>query len=104
MPNREMSSFVPARLQSQATPLRVACGSIATTPFRVVCGPTATTLLPTMIHPSLAAADLRQPDDVYAKVSRVTWRKADVRPFVVRETHTNGMESAATDKQMLISC
>jgi hypothetical protein len=29
------------------------------TPFRVVCGPTTTTHLPTMIHPSLAAADLR---------------------------------------------
>jgi hypothetical protein len=43
-------------------------GSIAMTPFRAVCGPTTTTLLPTMIHPSLAAADLRRPDDVYAKV------------------------------------
>jgi hypothetical protein len=66
MPNREMSSFVPARLGSQATPRRAACGSIATTRFRVVCGPTTTTLLPTMIHPSLVAADLRRPDDVYA--------------------------------------
>jgi hypothetical protein len=25
-------------------------------------------LVPTMIHPNLAAADLRRPDDVYAKV------------------------------------
>jgi hypothetical protein len=32
----------------------------------VVCEPTTTTPLPTMIHPSLAAADLRRPDDVYA--------------------------------------
>jgi hypothetical protein len=31
-----------------------------------LCGPTTTTLLPTMIHPSLVAADLRRPDDVYA--------------------------------------
>jgi hypothetical protein len=54
--------------------------------FRVVCGPTTTTLLPTMIHPSLAAADLGRPDDVYAKVSRVTWRKADVRPFVIKNS------------------
>jgi hypothetical protein len=61
MPNRDMSSFVPARPGSQATPLQVVCGSIATTPFRVVCGPTTTTLLPTMIHPSLAAADLPRP-------------------------------------------
>jgi hypothetical protein len=36
--------------------------SIATTPFRVVCGPTTTTLLPTMILPSLPAADLRAQD------------------------------------------
>lgn len=47
--------------------LRVVCGSIATTPFRVVCGPTMPPLLPMMVHPSLAAADLRLPDDVYAK-------------------------------------
>jgi len=40
-----------------------------------------------MIHPSLAAADLRRLDDVYAKVSRVTWRKADVRPFVIRNSY-----------------
>ena len=57
-------------LRSQATPLRVVCGSIATTPFRVVCGSTTTILLPTMSHPSLEAADLRRPDDVYAKFSR----------------------------------
>jgi hypothetical protein len=55
-----------AVIPSYATP--GVCGSIATTPFRVVCGATTTTLLPTMIHPSLAAADLRRPDDVYAKV------------------------------------
>src|SRR5258707_5713175 len=61
MPNRDMASFVPARLRSRATSLRVVRGSIATTPFRVVCGPTTTTPLPTMIHPSLAAADLRRP-------------------------------------------
>jgi len=64
-PNRDMSSFVPARLRSRATPLRMVCGYIATTPFRVGCGPTTTPLLPMMIHPSLAAADL--PDDGYAQ-------------------------------------
>src|ERR1700687_476868 len=70
MPNREMSSFVLARLCSQATPLQVVCGSIATTPFRVVCGPTTTTLLPTMIHPSLAAADLRRPNAIPVVAAR----------------------------------
>jgi hypothetical protein len=43
----------------QASSLQVVSGSIATPPFRGVGGPTTTTLPPTMIHPSLAAPDLR---------------------------------------------
>jgi hypothetical protein len=32
-------------------------------------------------------SDLRRLDDVYTKVSRVTWRKADVRPFVIGNSY-----------------
>jgi hypothetical protein len=46
-----------------------------------------------MIHPSLAAADLRRPDDVYAKGSGVIWRKADVRPFVIRNSYKRNEDS-----------
>ena len=60
MPNRDLISSVPAGLRPQATSRRVERESIATTRFRVVGGPTMTTRLPTMIHPGLAAADLRQ--------------------------------------------
>jgi hypothetical protein len=52
-----------------------------------------------MTHPSLAANDLRQPDDVYAKNSRVPWRKAG--SGTDKERHR--MESVTTDKQIIES-
>ena len=92
MPNRDTASLVPARLWSRATSLEAVRGSIATTPFRVVCGPTTTTLLPTMIHPSSVAADLRRPDDVYADAGKAL-RFADLtrksRPKFQTETLPN---------------
>jgi hypothetical protein len=78
MPNRDMSSFVPAKLRSQATSLRVVRGSIATTPFRVVCGPITMPLLPTMIHPSSAAADRRPAQDRYGSKGGISRRRAHV--------------------------
>src|SRR6516165_1572438 len=52
-----MSSFVPPKLRTQPSSLRVVSGSFAIPPFRVVCGPFTTTLLPSMNHPSLAAPE-----------------------------------------------
>ncbi len=50
-----------AVVPSYATPGGVRVYRDDTVPggLSVACGPTTTTLLPTMIHPSLAAADLR---------------------------------------------
>ena len=70
MPNRDRASLVPAGRRSRARSLRVV--SIATIPFRVVSGPTTTTPLPTMIHPSLAAADPRRTDDESAGARKTT--------------------------------
>jgi hypothetical protein len=54
---RDKPSRVLARWSPRAISLQAACASIATIPFREVSGPITTILLPTMIHPSLAAAD-----------------------------------------------